>query len=58
MTMINPSTIRDALHTLLIMNGGPIDAEDTVDGVDYVMVRRSDFDRIQELHKSITEEEL
>lgn len=44
--------LREVIQDTLSHNGGPIDADDTVDEMEYVMVRRSDFDRLQELNKA------
>ena len=38
--------IRTMAKRAIIRNGGPIDAETTVDGHAYVMVRRADFDAL------------
>lgn len=38
---------REAIKSALSNNGGPIDAESTVDGVDYVMVRLVDFKALE-----------
>lgn len=35
-------------------NGGPIDADDTVDGQAYIMVRRVDFDALEAAWKKAT----
>lgn len=35
--------LREAVEKLLNHNGGPIGKEETVDGLDYVMVRLDDF---------------
>jgi len=38
-----------AVEELLETNGGPIDADETVDGLAYVMVRRDAFDKLAEV---------
>lgn len=40
---MNRNELADRAETLLRNNGGPILAEDTVDGLEYVMVRMDDF---------------
>lgn len=39
----NPDPLADAAEDLILTNGGPISAEETVDGVAYVMVREDAF---------------
>ena len=41
------STLEIAAKNCLFNCGGPIEAEDTTDGLAYVMVRRTDFDALQ-----------
>lgn len=42
-------TVKTAIYRALWTNGGPISAEDTVDGQDYVLVRRDAFDALAAL---------
>ena len=44
-----PEGWQSVIHSVLHNNGGPIDAGSTVDGKDYVMVLRSDFDALAAL---------
>lgn len=39
----------EAAKGVLDRNGGPIDGNETDDGNEYVMVRRSDFDRLEKV---------
>ena len=41
------AVMRGAVQATLSNNGGPIDAEDTVDGIAYVMVRTEDFGALE-----------
>jgi ribonucleotide reductase beta subunit family protein with ferritin-like domain len=41
------------VSTILALNGGPVDADTTTDGIDYVLVRRELFDSLSNLYKEI-----